>query len=287
MYSEFYSNGNIPLCRETLECYDLTYSDNMRRAEGLQKRATAISNYDTKHVQSLFSDQESAILFNKIIGKYKKADLDFSDIQCMDAQYFNTLFANDMRHDEVYVDAGVFDGRTIIDFIMFTKGTYKNIYAIEGDIVSHLKYSRRFMDFPNLIWTQCALSNSNGEADFVISSHGLASGLMARGRALSSTAYNSKFQTTKVQTIKLDTYLQEPPTFIKMDIEGAEQAAIAGAERTIKKYKPKLAISVYHEPDDLVKIPLMLNEMVPEYNLYLRHHSSTHYETVLYAKASR
>ena len=68
-----------------------------------------------------------------------------------------------------------------------------------------------------------------------------------------------------------------------MDIEGAEIEALKGAEKTIKKYRPKLAICIYHEPDHLYRIPLIIKEMVPEYRIYIRHHSDTASETVCYA----
>ncbi len=74
-----------------------------------------------------------------------------------------------------------------------------------------------------------------------------------------------------------------PPTFIKMDIEGAELAALKGGAKTIKKYKPKLAISMYHKPEDMIEIPAYILSLVPEYKLYLRHYSTNDCETVLYA----
>ena len=57
---------------------------------------------------------------------------------------------------------------------------------------------------------------------------------------------------------------------------------LKGAENTIKKYKPKMAISVYHKPDDLLTIPKYIKEIVPEYKFSLRHHSIGFAETVLY-----
>ena len=72
-------------------------------------------------------------------------------------------------------------------------------------------------------------------------------------------------------------------TFIKMDIEGAELEALHGAVETIKKYKPRLAISVYHKPSDIVDIPAYILSLVPEYKLYIRQYSYFLGETVLYA----
>ena len=72
-------------------------------------------------------------------------------------------------------------------------------------------------------------------------------------------------------------------TFLKMDIEGSEIEALKGAEKIIREQKPKLAISIYHKPEHLFQIPLLIHEMVPEYRLYIRHHTETFADTVLYA----
>ena len=42
--------------------------------------------------------------------------------------------------------------------------------------------------------------------------------------------------------------------FIKMDIEGAERHAVAGARATISRFRPRMALCTYHLPDDPVKI---------------------------------
>ena len=68
-----------------------------------------------------------------------------------------------------------------------------------------------------------------------------------------------------------------------MDIEGTEMEALKGAEYIIKKYKPKLAISIYHKPEDIVEIPKYILNINPDYKLYLRHYSDNAGETVLYA----
>lgn len=75
----------------------------------------------------------------------------------------------------------------------------------------------------------------------------------------------------------------EPVTFIKMDIEGAELEALKGAQETIKKYRPTLAISIYHRPQDIVELPEYIKTLIPEYKLYLRNYHLDHTETVLCA----
>ena len=72
-------------------------------------------------------------------------------------------------------------------------------------------------------------------------------------------------------------------TLIKMDVEGSELKALEGAINVIKRDKPRLAICVYHKPEDLYEIPQWIKSVIPEYKLYLRQHERSDYETVLYA----
>jgi FkbM family methyltransferase len=72
-------------------------------------------------------------------------------------------------------------------------------------------------------------------------------------------------------------------SFITLDVEGAEMEILQSIEDIIKSNKPKLAISIYHKPEDVFKIPLFIHSIVPEYKLYIRHHTNWFWETVLYA----
>ena len=88
-----------------------------------------------------------------------------------------------------------------------------------------------------------------------------------------------------VNGVSLDTFFEnvkETPTLIKMDIEGAEVEALKGAKEIVKKYKPKLQVSVYHRTSHIWEIPLMLRDWVPEYGMFLGHHTQTWYDSVLY-----
>ena len=75
--------------------------------------------------------------------------------------------------------------------------------------------------------------------------------------------------------------------FVKMDIEGSELAALQGAEKTIRQFKPKLAISIYHKFGDFFEIPLYLQSLNLGYRFYLGHYTIYTEETVLYAVADK
>jgi hypothetical protein len=66
-----------------------------------------------------------------------------------------------------------------------------------------------------------------------------------------------------------------------MDIEGAELDALRGAEGIIERDHPRLAISVYHKPEDIWEIPHYILRRHPGYKLYLRQHA-VFTETVCY-----
>lgn len=86
--------------------------------------------------------------------------------------------------------------------------------------------------------------------------------------------------------IRIDEFMQHyslnKMDFIKMDIEGHELAALKGALKTIKQFKPKLAISIYHRKEDFYAIPLWIHEACKEYRFYLDHYTLHAEETVLY-----
>lgn len=99
-----------------------------------------------------------------------------------------------------------------------------------------------------------------------------------------SSAKVADFGKTRVEVDAIDEMVKDKVTFIKMDIEGSELRALMGASNIIQRDKPKLAICVYHKPEDIVMIPQYIQSLVPEYKLYLRHYSNYFAtETVLYA----
>lgn len=97
----------------------------------------------------------------------------------------------------------------------------------------------------------------------------------------------SNFNSIKVKTESIDNLVKEEKLekidFIKMDIEGAEMAALIGATETIRKFKPKLAISAYHKIVDFVEITNFIKSLEPSYKIFVEHYTIHSEETVIYA----
>jgi FkbM family methyltransferase len=71
--------------------------------------------------------------------------------------------------------------------------------------------------------------------------------------------------------------------FIKLDVEGCELGALRGADSTLRRFRPRLAIAAYHKPDDLVTIPEYLGSLGVGYRFRLGHFTIHREETVLFA----
>ncbi len=91
------------------------------------------------------------------------------------------------------------------------------------------------------------------------------------------------------KTTTIDAFVSEQGIekvdFIKTDIEGAEPFALMGAEDTLRRFRPKLAISIYHSMDDFVNIVNQIDELGLGYKFYLGHASIYASETILFCSA--
>lgn len=185
-------------------------------------------------------------------------------------QYFD-MFSP--KKDEVFVNAGAFQGETDIDFAKWTNNSYKKIFAFEP-MQSNVEICRkRYAEngIENIDLFGKGTWSENGHISF------------AEGANQGQIDANG---TNCIETIKIDDAVigyNGRITFIKMDIEGAELEALRGARETIQKNKPRMAICIYHKPEDLYEIPGYLLSLVPEYRFKVRQYTSTSWETVLYA----
>lgn len=176
--------------------------------------------------------------------------------------------------EEVFIDCGCYDFKSSLNFMEWCSGNYKRIVAFEPSpsqypmCVENIKGYRDVTLYPYALWDQ------DMELRLVDNGAGTS------GRVTDFTGENI----VKIEAVRLDDVLDgKEATFIKMDIEGAELNALKGAEQTIRKYRPKLAICVYHKPEDILEIPDFILSIHDDYQLYIRHFSLDTSETVLYA----
>jgi len=189
-------------------------------------------------------------------------------------QYFD-LPELKLSNNEVFIDAGSFDGKTASCFVDLCRKRgikYKGIWAFEPDSNNRGKCINTLESCGSKKYQviECGLWHEDTELRF------------SSGGNAFSKVLNDGDSIVKVRA--LDNIIKDDDvTFIKMDIEGAEYNALLGAEQIIKKNKPKLAISIYHKPEDICEIPLLIKKMNEEYKFYLRHYSVAEFDTVLYA----
>lgn len=91
---------------------------------------------------------------------------------------------------------------------------------------------------------------------------------------------------TAVETVRIDAMRLPRVDLIKMDIEGSELPALVGAERSLRAFRPKLAISLYHRKTDFIDIPRFLSNLNLGYAFFLDHATIHAEETVLFARAT-
>jgi len=183
------------------------------------------------------------------------------------------------------VDAGAFNGDTIAEFEAACNNSnicYEKIYGFEPDTENFLALKSNFKGSENKELVNRGLYSSSMVLNFEEST---SSASLGAGTArIVNNEVSTQEGFVQIKTISLDEFLDGAKvTFIKMDIEGAELEALYGARDIIAKYKPKLAISVYHQRDDILDIPCFIKELCPEYKFYLRHYSNFITETVLFA----
>jgi FkbM family methyltransferase len=174
--------------------------------------------------------------------------------------------------DEVFVDCGAYDGDTLASFLAEPKPGFKKVFAFEPDPASFARLSKKVAQLPardSIVLHKAATGAENGTILFT--GDGTPAASMGTG-------------TIQVDLVKLDDILKdEGPSYLKMDIEGAELDAIEGAREVIARHSPVLTVCSYHKQDHVWKIPNLIHSINPGYRFYLRPHLVEVWDLVCYA----
>lgn len=223
-----------------------------------------------KRYEAIFerlADHESKRIFEKFINFRLSSDLSYLEgfTNHQEDQYFEDFL--EFVPGDVFVDAGGFDGQTSIDFILNCP-KYRSVHFFEPDPENIKIAQDRLGDFENISYYNCGVGDAAG--NFLFSS----------GGGSASTVSASGDIEVRIDTV--DQLVEEPVSFIKMDIEGFEMQALDGAKNHIMQDHPKLAICCYHKFDDLRVIPEKIFGFRDDYDLYLRHYTEGLHESVWY-----
>jgi FkbM family methyltransferase len=177
-----------------------------------------------------------------------------------------------IREEIRFVDGGAFDGDTL-EFLSSHGCTFQAFAAFEPDPSNFAMLRRRVNDISPCrevsLWP-CGLGRGLDQVRF---------------RSVGNSA--SKIDDggdVVVQIVALDEVMPGfHPTYVKLDIEGAEAAALEDMTKTLAESAPALAVCLYHKPPDLWELPRLVDRLLPNSRFYLRAHAWNHFELLLYA----
>lgn len=218
-------------------------------------------------LRAALADNQSKAVFDDVVqfrrtGSY--AHMLAYKVQLQE-QYFDDVCS--LRSGEVFVDCGGFDGDTTEQFVKRCPN-YERVWFFEPSQTNMRKAKDRLKGIRHIQFIPKGVSDHTGNLSFDADA-GSASAVMESG-----------INTIDVTTI--DEEIPEKVSFIKMDLEGWELKALAGARRHIQQDRPKLAIAVYHRASDFRNVPRLILDVQSHYDLYLRHYTEGWSETVMY-----
>jgi FkbM family methyltransferase len=221
----------------------------------------------------LLADEESREVFVRFLQTHMHRQPHPLPQSPRDEQYFPRDVPLARGHDR-YVCCGAYDGDTI-RLLHKVCGKVEAIACFEPEphiyarLTDYLRQHGDELAEQIMAWP-CATYGHSGQCRFV------------RGDGLGSRI--SDDGESWVQCVTLDqALLGFEPTFISMDVEGAEPEVLKGAEKLLRKSSPDLGICVYHAPNHAWELPLYLHSLGLGYRFYLRNYTSFTIETVLYA----
>jgi len=175
--------------------------------------------------------------------------------------------------DEVFVDCGSFQGDILPSFTSHWNSRFQHIFALEPD-----PENRKVLE---------AVTKTLGLADratvmpYAVGERNEMASFASTGTVTSQITTNGSISVECRRLDAIDWPLT--PTYIKMDIEGAEPQAIIGARDLLVRHQPILAACTYHRTEHLWQIPNLIHSIAPDYNLFLRRYAEECWEGVCYA----
>lgn len=187
-----------------------------------------------------------------------------------------------LNDNEVYYDLGAYDGDTLLEGQgARSKGQGYKVVAVEADAKNFNKLKLRIEGQGARIEGQEARIEDSGAriGEYRLINKAVwkdENGIEFSAKSgRSASMYGGEAHRRIIASTTIDAIAKETgwePTYIKMDLEGADKEALTGGAATISRCHPKLFIAAYHFNEDLFQIPLILHHLNPNYKIYLRKH---------------
>lgn len=218
---------------------------------------------DFEWLYNRLGDYRSKLVLHNMLYNWLTFDPDYI-IQMKEGNYsdYYDLDLLQCNENEVVVDLGAYIGDSALDYIKVYQ-KYKRIYCYEitKQTVDVLK--KNLNGYPNI---EIRNKGAGASRDIMY----ISSSSISSDHSDNTVSKECTEGSSSIEIVSIDEDISEPVTLIKMDIEGAEQQALAGCKRHIQEERPKLLICVYHNNEDIWKIPRMITELRDDYTLYLR-----------------
>ncbi len=255
------------LQKEFCTCHYIEYLD-VFPPHIIQKTFLEENQESISEIYSTLQDTESKEVLEAYLHARYTGDVQrLSElVHCEEYLYDWELLA--LSKNDVVVDGGAYTGDTIMEMRQYIGELPRKVFAFEPDQKNLEQLFINFNGQNNIQPVQAGLFSRDDILHFA------ASGTLA------SSISESAEETVSVQALDFHDEYQEV-SIIKMDIEGSELEALYGCERLIREHRPRLAICIYHRNEDLINIYNYLKQF--SYRFYLRQHSMSVEETVLYA----
>ena len=223
-----------------------------------------------KEMYDGFADKESKQVWNDLVNYWISGDYKLVEKYKgrQGVQYLD-FFENYTDH-ETFLNCGSFDARYSKKFIDIVGREYIKIINIECDEKNFEVTCNNMRGYPNIENVKVGLYNEKTTLHF---------NSMGNGMSCIEDDGNVSVEVDTIDNIANGDSI----TFIKMDIEGAEYCALEGAKTIIQANRPKMAICIYHNISDFIRIPSLIREMDANYKFAVRHYTDTLTETVLFA----
>ena len=229
---------------------------------------------DIDAVRLLWEDDRSREIFQHYIDYLHYGKLDDLEHKDPGIMYYLENRPFEFRGNVTMADCGAFTGDSIIPLLPFID--FKKIYAFDPDPMIAGELHKNLSQCENLSFQ--VIQAGVGERDEILCFQP-----DGTGRGAVTDKGELKINITALDTVFKDTQVD----FVKMDIEGAEAAALNGAREIIKRDMPLLEICVYHRWGDFWKLPLLIKKLNPEYSFYLRCNDDSFHDTVVVAVPER